>query len=204
MSLRSRPCDAGSLPAGGTWNSAGVILFASAQDSGLYQIRAEGGKPEPLFHLNTAKSESAHMWPQFLPDGKHFVFFAQTAMPATTGVYTGSVDSADYRQLLTSDSNAIYSNDGPGSKSGYLLYLQNRNLTAVAFNPASQEIHGDPSVLQEDVRPLLTSSLAPVSASQTGTLVYQSAGPASRQLEWVDRNGKTLGQIGRASCRERV
>lgn len=37
--------------------------------------------------LNEAKKERGNLWPQFLPDGKHFVFYLQTDLVETSGVF---------------------------------------------------------------------------------------------------------------------
>src|SRR5262249_20148813 len=57
----------------GTWNQDGIILFSS---SVIRRISADGGTSSPLTVLNAARNESFHSWPRFLPDGKHFIFFA--------------------------------------------------------------------------------------------------------------------------------
>ena len=49
-----------------------------------------GGKPQQVLKLDESKSERADLWPQFLPDGKHFVFYQQTDLAETSGVYVGS------------------------------------------------------------------------------------------------------------------
>jgi Tol biopolymer transport system component len=187
-------CDAEPLPGGGTWNRSGVILFAPGQGTTLFQVPANGGKPQPLQRLNTAKFEHAHIWPQFLPDGNHFVFFVLSDSATATGVYTGSLDSPNYSMLFQSETNAVYSAPAAGDpgKHGYLLYIRERSLVGVGFNASHLMLAGEPRVLQEDVGAVQSLSLAPISISDTAILVYQSVGPATRQLSWMDRSGKPL------------
>jgi Tol biopolymer transport system component len=187
-------CDAETLAGGGTWNRSGTILFAPGQDSTLYRVSANGGKPQPVQPLNAERFERAHIWPQFLPDGNHFVFFALSDAPGAMGVYAGSLDSPNATMLFPSDTNAVYSPPPPGEsgKHGYLLFIRDRSLMAVGFDAGHLKTAGEPIVLQEDVGAVASLSLAPVSVSDTAMLVYQSVGPASRQLWWTDRTAKPL------------
>jgi eukaryotic-like serine/threonine-protein kinase len=101
-------CPAESLAGGGTWNQDGTILFAPGLSGGLSRVAAAGGKPVQVTKLDAVKFERSHLWPQFLPDGKHFVFFVLTDMGETTGVYTGTLDSPAYTRLFSSETNAVY------------------------------------------------------------------------------------------------
>src|ERR1022692_2711252 len=187
-------CAAETLPGGGTWNRDGVILFAAGQGGTIYQVSASGGTPQPVLKLNAAKFERAHLWPQFLADGKHFVFFVLTDLDETTGVYTGELGSPEYSQVFRSATNAVYSAvGGPDSKKGYLLSIRDRSLIGQAFNSAKLAVEGEAITLGEDVGAVRSLSLAPISVSNNGILVYQSVGQPSRQLVWMDRTGKTVG-----------
>jgi len=187
-------CEAEPLPGGGTWNRSGTILFAPGQGTTLYQVPANGGRTQSVLKLNAAKFEHAHLWPQFLPDGEHFVFFVLSDSQATTGVYIGSLDSADYRMLFPSETNAVFSTlaGTDSTKNGYLLYIRDRSLMGQAFNAGRLELRGEAITLAEDVGAVKSLSLAPISISDNAMLVYQSVGEATRQLSWVDRSGKSL------------
>jgi len=187
-------CAAETLPGGGTWNRDGVILFAPGQGGTLYQVPASGGTPQPVLKLNAARFERAHLWPQFLPDGKHFVFFVLTDVEETTGVYTGELGSPEYNQVFRSATNAVYAAaGGPDSKKGYLLSIRDRSLIAQAFHTSKLAVEGEAITLAEDVGAVQSLSLAPISVSNNGILVYQSVGQPTRQLVWMDRTGKSVG-----------
>lgn len=191
-------CPAETLGGGGTWNNDGTILFAAGLDGGLTKVAAGGGKPVPVTKLDPAKSERSHLWPQFLPDGKHFLFFILTDMGETTGVYTAALDSPVPLLLFSSETNAVYS-PTPGtitSKNGYLLFIRNESLMGQPFNPAKLQTTDDAIALATGVGPVASFSLAQISVSNTGILVYQSAGKPTRQLVWMDRTGKIVGSLG--------
>ncbi|HEV8118182.1 MAG TPA: protein kinase, partial [Thermoanaerobaculia bacterium] len=68
-------CDA-ERGVGGTWNRDGTIVFAPAPTSGLHSVAAGGGKSVAVTKLDAARHESAHRYPRFLPDGRHFLYTA--------------------------------------------------------------------------------------------------------------------------------
>ncbi len=190
-------CETEAAPGGGSWNKDGIILFAPGFAGGLYRVAASGGKPQQVLGLNESKSERADLWPQFLPDGKHFVFYQQTDLAETSGVYVGSLEQAEYRRLFTSQTNAVYSAvslDSP--KSGYLLYINERNLMAQQFNAGRLETAQDPIALANDIGAVRSLALAPISVSTTGVLVYQSVGQSTRQMVWMDRGGRQIATAG--------
>src|SRR5262249_50880191 len=58
--------------AGGTWNAAGTILFAASVAGVVFRVSASGGDSVAVTRLD-APQETAHRFPQFLPDGDHFL-----------------------------------------------------------------------------------------------------------------------------------
>ncbi len=67
-------CDAENSGGGGTWNRDGVILFAPGVEGGLTRVSTAGGPLTPVTQLDPAHGETNHLWPHFLPDGRHYVF----------------------------------------------------------------------------------------------------------------------------------
>ena len=192
-------CPVETLAGGGAWNKDGIILFAPGMSGGLSRVPAGGGKPQPATTLTGTNNERAHLWPQFLPDGKHFIFFVLTDMAETTGVYAGALDSpGPAHMLFASETNAVYSS-GPGtltSKTGYLLYIRNNSLMGQPFNASRLESTDEAVTLATGVGPVASFSLAQISVSDNGTLAYQSAGKPARELIWMDRTGKVLSTMG--------
>jgi eukaryotic-like serine/threonine-protein kinase len=187
-------CPAEVIAGGGSWSKDGLILFAPGQTGGLFTVRADGGKPQPATTLNTMRYERGQLWPQFLPDGKHFIFFVLTDMDETTGVYAGSLGSANYKLLFSSHTNAVYSSiAGKDSTSqGYLLFIQEGALIGQPFRASKMENNGTPIRLAEGIGAVRSQSLSPISVSDNAILVYQSIGKPTHQMVWMDRNGKTV------------
>ena len=185
-------CDAAN-GRGGAWSFDGTIIFAPTTTSALMRVSAAGGTAEPATKLDVSRIENSHRWPSFLPDGKHFLFWGRNSKgPHEDVVYIGELGSVQAKMLMKSDSMAVYA-------SGDLLFLRDQALMAQPFNPQRLELSGEPTMVVEQVglngataRPLFT-------ASQTGTLVYQSGAMQSGwRLLWVGRDGKQVGMVEQA------
>ena len=70
------------------WSRDGVILMAST--TGLLPAPDSGGVPQRLSEPDASREETAFAFPQFLEDGKRFIFHIQSPNPNTEGVYLGS------------------------------------------------------------------------------------------------------------------
>jgi hypothetical protein len=125
--------------------------------------------------------------PQFLPDGRHFLFFvARGGEPA--GVYIGEIGSDTVRRILAADAPAIYG-------SGHLLFVRDGSLFAQTFDPATQELSGPVTRVSDGIAFGLIGP--PVSASAAGPIAYRTGTAQSlRQLAWFDRSGKQVGTAG--------
>jgi serine/threonine protein kinase len=186
-------CDTGS-GRGGAWGKNGVIVFTPSSNQSLFSVPAAGGTPEPASKLDVAKGENSHRWPWFLPDGKHFIYWSRTSRPGESPViYIGELGSLQARSLTKSDTMAQYA-------SGHLLFLRGQTLMAQVFNPGRMELSGEPQPIAEHVAVNGSTIRAMFSASETGTLVYQS-GEASTgwDLVWFGRDGKPIETVAQAS-----
>ena len=127
-------CDASGF--GGSWSRDGVIVFEPGAYSGLLQVPAAGGTPQPASKLDASRGEHSHRWPYFLPDGKHFLFWARSWQGVEeNGLYVGTTGSLQAKPLMKSDSMAEYA-------SGYLLYMRGQTLMARPFDLRSLDFAG--------------------------------------------------------------
>ncbi len=117
---------------GGTWNRDGVIVFAPSSEGPLYRVSAAGGEVTPVTALDESRQEVSHRYPYFLPDGRHFFYFARTSRAGGTAIYVGSLDSKETKRLLVgADSGAI--SGAMYSPPGYILYLRDGILVGARF-----------------------------------------------------------------------
>ena len=118
--------------AGGTWNAEGVIVFQPHQQGRLMQVAAAGGRPEPVTTLDAAAGETHHLYPSFLPDGRHFVFYVAGTK---RGLYVGELGSSERSFLFDPDPSlpaGAAATPGVYAESGHLLYVRDRVLMARA------------------------------------------------------------------------
>jgi eukaryotic-like serine/threonine-protein kinase len=188
-------CDASNFP-GGAWSRDGVILFARTTTSELFRVPAAGGVPVQV----TTKSTSAvsHRFPEFLPDGRHFVYTVVFGGTEESGIYAGSLDGKPPVRLLPDVSNAIYTPPGTAGRSGHLLFRRGDALMAQPFDPARLRMSGDVFPVAEQVAVGVSAStaLGAFSLSENGTLAYGVSVATAIQLAWTDRTGKPMGSFG--------
>jgi serine/threonine protein kinase len=165
---------------GGSWNRDGIIILGS-NSSGLLRVSAAGGEVVPLTTLDTAKKEFAHILPQFLPDGRRFLF---TVLPGNV-VKLGSLDSSAQSEVLKVGTHAWYASPG------YLLFARQGTLVAQRFDASSATVSGDPVPIAEGVR-MFAGTWGLFSTSENGTLVYEIGDTAAGGTPiWVDRKGQS-------------
>ena len=138
-------CDLPFPARGATWNRDGIIVFG-AVDGPLYSVSAAGGAATPLTALDQSRFENSHRWPFFLPDGRHFLYVARNNQAEGGGVYVGSLDSKEVKQLVFTNTNAIY------APPGLLLFLRNDALMAQRFSPDTLELNGEPLPVVDNVQ----------------------------------------------------
>jgi Tol biopolymer transport system component len=168
----------------GAWGSGDVILIGGQPMKPLLRVSAAGGQPVAVTALGA--NEVSHDYPDFLPDGRHFLFMARTGSAESFRVYVASLDSKERRVLPGIAAGARY------SPTGHVLFARDGTLMAQSFDVGRQELSGEPFPVAEGVR----GPVKPYSVSTNGTLAYLTGGLASdSQLAWFDRSGKQLAPI---------
>ncbi len=175
---------------GGAWNEGGTILFTPDLASTVYRVPASGGTPTRV--VDKSINTGSNRWPQFLPDGKHFLFYDHSDAPGESATFVTSLDGGPPRLLLRGASNALY------APPGYLLFIRQGTLMAQRFKVSQLRLEGDALPLAQNVVDNFLIFHAMLAVSATGTLVFQrgSAGGGNSELLWFDRSGKQTGQMG--------
>ena len=182
-------CDAAPNANYGTWGPEDVILFTQG-DAGVYRVSAGGGEVTQVSRPDPARREVYHFWPQFLPDGRRFLFLVGAAQMEESALYVGSLDGGEPRRLAQSNSRAVY------VPPGYLLYVREGALLAHPFDDGSLRFTGEPLTVAEHVGNFSTTGNAFFSASADGrVLAYQTSASPTR-LVWIGRGGEELGSVG--------
>ncbi len=173
-------CDAARL-VGGTWNRDGIIVFAPDYRTALSQVSAQGGEPKPVVMKFDEKAEESHRYPDFLPDGRHFLFRREQK-----GVWAGSLDSPETKQVLGEVTPFVY------AQPGWLIFVRNDALVTQAFDATRIALSGDPIPIITGQR---NSGTLRFSVSDNGVLIWQGQWERDYQLVWFDRDGKQVGTV---------
>ena len=177
-------------PRGASWGSGGIIVFAPEGGGPLFRIPASGGEAVAVTRLDPARDETSHRWPQFLPDGRRFVFMSRKPSRPRLALEVGSLDGAERLRLAEADSGARYA-------AGKLFFQRQTTLFAQRFDVAHGALLDEPRPIAEDawLNPD-TDGLAAFAVAGDGRLAYRRGGILSGQLTWLGRDGKTLRTLG--------
>jgi len=176
---------------GGTWNQEGVIVFGNRTGQPLMRVPASGGLPTPVTAFDKAAGEHLHTWPQFLPDGKHLLYFAQGATPEQNGIYVQELGSPQRILVTRNVTRAAW------APPGYLLFVRESTLFAQRMNPRTFRLEGEPLSVTPDVIENTTNGRSAFAVSESGILAFREGAESSlRQLTWMDPAGKRLAVVG--------
>ena len=189
--LRRVPAEGGSVldvcdapdPRGGTWSPRGEIVFAPTGQGPLARVSAEGGTPRPATRLDAAHGDRGHRYPQFLPDGRHFIYLAMNALGTRLPTYVASLDDPVGRPLAEGDVASTF------APPDWLLSMHGSGLAAQRVDLRRGRAVGEPVDLR--VTPQIQGpwALAPVASATAGRLVYTQPDTRPPRAEWWDWTG---------------
>ena len=181
-----------SAPAGrgGTWSVSDVIVFAPDFQAALVQVPAMGGAPQPVTTL--AALQTTHRWPQFLPDGRHVLYYSGNHLNIggqENALWVASLDGRDNRMISPSATEAQFAD-------GYLFYVQDAALVTRPFDPGSARFTGEARSTADRVQFDPTTWKANFSVSDAGVLIYQpTGGKQGSEIRLYDRSGTMLRKV---------
>jgi len=186
-------CPIDVAPRGATWNAAGDIVFARAISPGsLSRVRDSGGTPVEFAKPDLSRQEATMGFPQFLPDGRHFLYLSIGTDPARRAIYAGSLDGGASALIVASESMPVY-------VPGWLLHVRGTALLANAFDAERLRLIGEPVQVADGVMGTANATgRFAFSASDTGLLAIRAGAAAgvSADLTWVSRDGRTGTVVG--------
>jgi serine/threonine protein kinase/Tol biopolymer transport system component len=172
-------------PLGGAWNAEGTIIFSTGTGP-LSRIGASGGDPVPI--TRTGPTQIAHRFPNFLPDGRHFVYYS-AGRPEVTGIYLASLDGGEAKRLAAADTSGLY------LPPDMIAYGRGTSLLAQHLDLKRSELTGDVLRLSDfSVSTVLGE--AGLSVSSDGRIAFRGTSASRGRLRWYDRSGKETGIAG--------
>jgi Tol biopolymer transport system component len=191
-------CDAGA-GAGGSWSANDTIVFQPHQQGALMKVAASGGRAEPASALNAEAGETHHLYPSFLPGGRHFVFYVAGKQ---RGLYVGDIESPSRTFLFDPDPAlpaGAAATPGVYASSGHLLYVRERVLMARPFDASARSLTGEGFKIADAV-----------DYEPPGQAAFAAAGPviayrprqhlALGSLMWMGRDGEGLAEIAASAA----
>jgi serine/threonine protein kinase len=177
------------FPLGGTWNSDGIIVYAT--NTGLYRTSSNGGTPEKIATEDRTTARTVRAFPQFLPDNQHFLYV--TVEPSEqTVVWVGSLTSPRSKQIVNADSAAQY------VQPGVLLFSRGNTLMSQSFSAADLSLSGDATPIAQILTSWssaeMTRGEAAFSAGNNVLTFVPLTADASEHA-WWERDGKELAVI---------
>ncbi len=171
---------------GAPWGKDGIV-FTKEVTSGLYRVSLKGGKTAAVTHLDAARNEITHRWPQILPGGKEVLF---TASSDNNNFTRADVEAAS---LVTGQAKVLVENAyfGRYLPTGYLTYISGGTLFAEPFDANNLRLTGPPMPILQNIQSDLSNGSAQLSFSENGTGVYLTGQALASQVRvaLVDRKG---------------
>jgi Tol biopolymer transport system component len=168
---------------GGTWNKAGVILYARQFDA-IYRVAENGRAAVPVTELDATRGDIFHRYPRFLPDGVHFLFLIRSSNSDANGIYVASLASKETHKLVDALTKPEF------APPDLLLFARESTLMGQRLDTSSFRAIGAPFRVVEPMSSNTTSGSAAFSVSDNDVLAYRAGvGGDVRDMAWVDRNG---------------
>jgi len=177
----------------GSWGSRHTILFSQG-GAAMSLVGDGGGTPKTVLKPDPSRQEATIGWPDFLPDGRHFLYIGRAGTEKQTYVCLASLDDGRTEPLVKNCSRAQYVPAGSGGGSGYLLYARDGSLLAQPFDDRRMRLVGDPIPTGLEVWHHALTGTGTFSASDNGVLASRG-NPSPARLVWLDRAGRETGSV---------
>lgn len=184
----------GSSPRGGSWGNDGFIIFTQGVNQPISKVPEVGGEPVQVTHLDPQLGERSHRWPNFMPDGQHFLFTVkyEASTNINDQIFLGALDSTFTPRLIKTDASAGQ------YTGGYLLFAQNQTLMAEHFDEEDLVPKGDPIKIADQLYVEPGTGKGAFSVSNQNELILQDGDDildGLSQFSWMDREGNKLETI---------
>jgi Tol biopolymer transport system component len=172
---------------GGAWNAQGTIIY-TAVSGPLSRISASGGDPVQVTHTDIPR-QVQHRYPQFLPDGQHFLYYV-VGTPEAIGIYWGSLDGKENKRLAPAETAGAF------LPPDMIVFGRGASMMVQHIDLKLGVLTGEPVRLGNFSGSAGVNGQAGLSISLDGRIAYRAGSDATRRLKWFDRAGKETGSAG--------
>jgi serine/threonine protein kinase len=170
-----------------SWSRAGDLLLGV--EGRFAVVDQAGGAPRPFVPGDGVPAGAVRAFPEFLPDGRHFLYQVRASSTAKFSIYVASLDDRKTKLLLSdADSQGTY------AAPGYLLFVRDRTLFAQPFDVKSLRLSGEPTAVAGDVA-FFRGRRALFSVAGPLAFAYVPEERMATQLAWFDRQGNRLESV---------
>jgi hypothetical protein len=164
-----------------------VILSTARNRASVSASPRPGARRNRFGRWRRAKPHQ--IWPEFLPDGKHYLYLSLGAAPYQQGIYAASLDSNDRTFIVATNTNAAY------LQSGQLLFTRGSVLMAQPFDIGSLKLSGGPRPVADHIESAAARTTTPASpASRPLPAACWCGATANRTSQsfpqWFDRTAR--------------
>jgi len=171
---------------GGSWNQMDEIIFTTDYNTSIFLVPATGGDVRSVTDLDADEGFNSHRHPQFMPDGRHFLYFARGNGRVESEIRYASLDGGPAKVVTSAPIMGEYA-------SGYLVFVSHGDLVAQPLDPDTGILTGSPTPLVEDVMTVPGAAKGVFSVSTVGKLIYlQGEAAEDATLSWRDRDGMEI------------
>lgn len=179
---------------GTTWLDETTVVYAPDAQGDIWQVAATGGAPRVL--VRRQGDDLAAKYPVVVGD-RQVMYWAQRAVLEHSEIRVAMADIDGTRHVVAQSSKAGAYADGQ------LYYVQGNRLVAQPVNARSWTLFGRAAPL-----PVETGGGgnigAPFAAAGGHNVGVESLRRETRELTWVDRQGRPLGTIGEPAASRTV
>ena len=155
-------------------------------------VSASGGTPSPVTRVDPEAVETLHVWPTFLPGGRHFLY-VRRSITNEPQVYLHALDGGAETRLPI-DATMVQ------VAGGFVWFVRDRTLMAQPLDATRHLPTGSPIAVTEDVRVADRGPTGPdthlFTVSPAGVAAFQADAAPGFELVWYDRHGKRVGTLG--------
>jgi serine/threonine protein kinase/Tol biopolymer transport system component len=180
---------------GGSWGADGTILFAPNHIASIHRVSADGGIPEPVTDLRNDAEVRSHRFPQWLPDGLHFVYIAVDRSGGSgrvdSSLRLASIDGTETKVLMPCQSSVTYAG-------GHILTVHDNILMARPFSMETLDFTGPARPICDEVLAIPAAHLSVVSAVDADVMAFASGGGGfgNSRMFLMDPEGQNSETVG--------
>jgi serine/threonine protein kinase len=169
------------------WGRDGTLVHDAGVGLGLFAILPDGTQ-RSVTRLDAKRRSSFHTSPEFLGDGKRFLYVDHTVAANQNEIRAGSIDGSLDALVMRADALV-------GLAQGHLFFVREGAIYAQPFDEGDLRVSGTPRLVAPRVNFHEPDADSPASVSDAGALAYIYSSEAKFEWGWYDRKGQRVEKV---------